>query len=257
MKEDKIIRTISEIDDAYILEAAPDQPSMRYRRRFFTGRVIGITAAAAAAVIGLVVGGIALIRPSRNKSAMDAAKEGIVSQAGKESYAAIDNSAVIPAASEAGKSAAPVTAAEAEAPEQDVRAEDAYQDAVNEVRHETPKTAAAETGAVIEHWEGPNFTFRAMGPNGEYLIFIYLASSQIETAEAEAKITLLSESADGTLYLAEPSANIEGGDVTFGRFILHVKPELAPKEVEVHSGDTWPSEMPEEMQKLYDEAMKN
>ena len=50
MKEDKIIRTISEIDDAYILEAAPDQPSMRYRRRFFTGRVIGITAAAAAAV---------------------------------------------------------------------------------------------------------------------------------------------------------------------------------------------------------------
>ena len=56
MNNDKIIRAISDIDDRYILEAAPDQPAMANRRRFLAGRVIGITAIAAAAVIGLLIG---------------------------------------------------------------------------------------------------------------------------------------------------------------------------------------------------------
>ena len=83
MKNDKIIRTISDIDDAYILEAAPDQAAMKNRKKFLAARIIGITAIAAAAAVGIGFGLNQILRPSgKSKTAMEAAQDSIISQAG-------------------------------------------------------------------------------------------------------------------------------------------------------------------------------
>ena len=81
-------------------------------------------------------------------------------------------------------------------------------------------------------------------------------AENIQITEIDAKYTLLSENSSGALYLIEPDEDVECGDAVLLRLRLQVNPDLSPREIEVMSGGSWASEMPDPMRELYDQAMK-
>ena len=229
MNNDKIIRAISDIDDRYILEAAPDQPAMANRRRFLAGRVIGITAIAAAAVIGLLIGGITLLRPSGSKSAMTAADYDIVSQAGKDTGASITDSVTIKA--------------EAEVAEEEDQV------------YETAAASANEEKALTEDMSvNRNSAVLAKGPEEKLLLLVSADSADIEIEEASASFTLLLSEEGRALYLLTPAS--DSNSDLYGT--IHIKGGREALQIQKESGDSHEvlTEMPEEMQKLYEKAME-
>lgn len=212
MKDDKIIRAVSDIDDAYILEAAPD--SISRRRKPYIGVIAGLAAAAVLAATGLFAFGIIPARTgSAGKAAADIAltgadiaepefaeAENAVDELAEEKDYAVKETRAESAYTEtraAATAAGTYAAAEPEAPADTVTEENAAGvGEKNETAEEQYNQEEAGTEMIFE---------AAEMPDGAYFLLVYAAEERISIVESpeDFPFSMVGEADGATLYRAE------------------------------------------------------
>ncbi|MBR6322511.1 MAG: hypothetical protein IKR59_06545 [Lachnospiraceae bacterium] len=202
MKDDKIIRAISDIDDAYILEAAPDS-AVRGRKRY-VGMIVGLAAAAVVAATGLFAFGILSGRSGSAQKAADARPaynyEGeIAMEEAEEAVMETEAAYYVETRKEANNADVPEVGG--------LNPEEAYY-------ADDDERAKDETGApAADEWENDGITPVSAGvlletaemPDGTYYVLVYAAFDQvgIEAGPNDTPFTIVREEDGVTLYKAE------------------------------------------------------
>ncbi len=241
MKDDKIIRAVSDIDDRFILEADPETAkNITTRKRFSAFRVIAIAAAASIITFAGVLGGIALLQPGANSA-----------DSGKAAYNS-ETKAIMPAAADSEKTDGIHERSDSEFSQMTEAAE--VEGAVTEEKPEGMNTEAADSvtngggayGQIAELSESPD---------GRLLLFVRASVLDITVTEGSAKFSLLLSDGENTLYLVEPEEGLKKQeDMLYG--MIHVRGvEDASDDIEIFiTPELLSDEMSEKMREIYEDA---
>ena len=121
--------------------------------------------------------------------------------------------------------------------------------------YETAAASANEEKALTEDMSvNRNSAVLAKGPEEKLLLLVSADSADIEIEEASASFTLLLSEEGRALYLLTPAS--DSNSDLYGT--IHIKGGREALQIQKESGDSHEvlTEMPEEMQKLYEKAME-
>ncbi len=247
MKDNRIIQAVSDIDDAYILEADPENAGKRIRAgRIRVIRTLSIAAAALLVTLAGVFAGILLIRPSKssdNKAAAD-----MQAEAAAEEYEYAEETRAESAMRTEEKSAGMLTEAAMDA---EADAEMLMDDAAGAPADAEEVPDGALNEAVTAGAE--RFTFAEVS-DGALVLLVQAGFQDITITEENAAFTLLLSDGTKSLYRVEPADNA-AEDAGYGTVEVRTE-EGAGEEIFLVSREMLAAETPEELQALYDGAFE-
>ena len=246
MKEDRIIRAVSDIDDAYILEADPENAGKRIRAgRIRVIRTLSIAAAALLVTLAGVFAGILLISPAMNSENKAADMQ---AEAAAEEYEYAEETRAESAMRTEEKSAGMLTEAAMDA---EADAEMLMDDAAGAPADAEEVPDGALNEAVTAGAE--RFTFAEVS-DGALVLLVQAGFQDITITEENAAFTLLLSDGTKSLYRVEPADNA-AEDAGYGTVEVRTE-EGAGEEIFLVSREMLAAETPEELQALYDGAFE-
>lgn len=246
MKDDRIIRAVSDIDDAYILEADPESAGKRIRAgRIRVIRTLSIAAAALLVTLAGVFAGILLISPAKNSENKAADMQ---AEAAAEKYEYAGETKAESAMRTEEKPEVMLTEAGMDA---EADAEMLMDDAAGAPADAEEVPDGALNEAVTAGAE--RFTFAEVS-DGALVLLVQAGFQDITITEENAAFTLLLSDGTKSLYRVEPADNA-AEDAGYGTVEVRTE-EGAGEEIFLVSREMLAAETPEELQALYDGAFE-